>query len=109
MAEISTALRTLTRETAAERCEYCLTPEEFSLTTYEVDHIIALKHGGKTAPDNLAFCCALCNRHKGTDIASIDPETGSVVPLFHSEQEPALKRFLQDLPAFLFCVAGCTK
>jgi len=87
MAEIGTALRNLTRETAAGRCEYCLTPEEFSLTTYEIDHIIALKHGGKTSQDNLAFCCALCNRHKGTDIASIDPATGNVVPLFHPRRD----------------------
>jgi hypothetical protein len=35
----------------------------------------------------LAFCCALCNRHKGTDIASIDPATGNVVPLFHPRRD----------------------
>ena len=27
--------------------------------------------------------CAVCNRFKGSDIASIDPETGQLTPLFH--------------------------
>ena len=39
--------------------------------------------GGQTVVDNLALCCAVCNRFKGSDIASIDPETGQVTPLFH--------------------------
>jgi hypothetical protein len=48
-----------------------------------VDHIIALKHGGQTNFGNLVLCCRLCNRHKGTDIASIDAETGLLQVLFH--------------------------
>jgi len=37
----------------------------------EVDHIISLKHGGASEPDNLAYACAFCNRAKGSDIGSI--------------------------------------
>src|SRR5437763_12968755 len=37
----------------------------------EVDHIISLKHGGASEPDNLAYACAPCNRAKGSDIGSI--------------------------------------
>jgi len=37
--------------------------------------------------DNLALCCALCNKHKGSDIASIDPETGDMQPLFHPRRD----------------------
>jgi len=48
-----------------------------------VDHVIAEKHGGATELDNLALACWRCNRHKGTDLTSIDPETGAITPLFN--------------------------
>lgn len=54
-----------------------------TLAVHEVDHIIAVKHGGRTTDENLALCCTLCNRYKGSDIASIDPKTGLLTPLFH--------------------------
>jgi 5-methylcytosine-specific restriction endonuclease McrA len=53
------------------------------LVEHEIDHVIALKHNGQTVEDNLALCCTLCNRFKGTDIASIDVETGHLTPLFN--------------------------
>jgi hypothetical protein len=49
----------------------------------EVDHIISEKHGGPTSADNLASACLVCNRNKGSDIASIIPETGELVRLFN--------------------------
>jgi HNH endonuclease len=52
-----------------------------------VDHIIAEKHGGQTATDNLALCCIICNQHKGTDLTSIDPQTGQITPLFHPRRD----------------------
>lgn len=58
-------------------CEYCLMPEAFSLIGFEIDHIIAIKHGGSNDIDNLAFACAICNYRKGTDIGTIllpDPQ-----------------------------------
>jgi len=72
MPDISAALRGEVRLRAGNRCEYCLTPEIVSLMGHEIDHIIAVKHGGQTGLTNLALCCAVCNKHKGTDIASID-------------------------------------
>ena len=83
MPEISGALRAEVRSRAKGRCEYCFVPESFALVTHEVDHIIAAKHGGATLLDNLALCCTLCNKYKGTDLASIDPETGEMCRLFH--------------------------
>src|SRR5580704_10083899 len=83
MPEISAALRSEVRSRAENRCEYCLTPELVSLIGHELDHIIATKHGGQTDLANLALCCALCNKHKGTDIASIDRETSELVRLFN--------------------------
>jgi hypothetical protein len=54
---------------------------------HEIDHIIAQKHGGPTVTDNLALSCALCNKHKGSDLASLDPETGLIVPLYHPRRD----------------------
>ncbi|HEX9872242.1 MAG TPA: HNH endonuclease signature motif containing protein [Candidatus Tectomicrobia bacterium] len=48
-----------------------------------MDHVIAEKHGGQTTLDNLALFCTVCNRRQGSDIGSVDPETGNLVPLFH--------------------------
>jgi hypothetical protein len=62
------------REVAARAellCEYCLIAEEDTFFGCEVEHIISLKHGGSSAPDNLAYACAFCNRHKGSDVGSV--------------------------------------
>jgi hypothetical protein len=54
---------------------------------HEPDHVIATKHGGETSADNLAFACFVCNRHKGSDLASVDPETGMIERLYHPRQD----------------------
>ena len=69
------------------RCEYCLIPETAVFAPHEVDHIISQKHGGATESENLALSCALCNKHKGSDLASLDPDTGQIVPLYHPRRE----------------------
>jgi hypothetical protein len=53
------------------------------LLPHQPDHIIAEQHGGETTPDNLALACIHCNRHKGSNIASLDPTTGTLTPLFN--------------------------
>jgi len=83
MSDIADALRDLVRLRAAGLCEYCRISERFTLAEHEIDHVIAVKHGGQTVVENLALCCTVCNRFKGSDIASIDPETGQLTPLFH--------------------------
>jgi hypothetical protein len=83
MPDISPALRELVRSRAGGVCEYCLISEQFTLAEHEIDHVISIKHGGQTVAENLALCCAVCNRLKGSDIASIDPETGQLTPLFN--------------------------
>jgi hypothetical protein len=80
---IGAALRRLVATWARRCCEYCLVHEEDTFFGYEVDHVISEKHGGATAAENLAFACLPCNRRKGSDIASIDPGSGSLVRLFN--------------------------
>lgn len=84
---ISTDLRRIVVERAEARCEYCLIPESVTLATHEIDHIIAQKHQGKTEPDNLALSCTICNKHKGSDIASITSDTGNVIALYHPRRD----------------------
>jgi hypothetical protein len=80
---ISPVLRSRVSERAQGRCEYCHLPAEAAWAFYEIDHVIAEKHGGKTTVDNLAFACVPCNSYKGSDLTSIDPQTGKLARLFN--------------------------
>ena len=64
-----------------------------SPVSHWVDHIVAEKHGGQTTEENLAFSCVLCNQHKGSDLTSIDPESGLITPLFHPRTDPWVEHF----------------
>lgn len=90
---ISSALRRLIRERSQDCCEYCLIPEIATFAPHEIDHIVAEKHGGLTEADNLAYSCTLCNKYKGSDLTSIDPNTGEIVPLYHPRQDLWLEHF----------------
>lgn len=68
---------------ARNRWEYCYVPEEATLAPHEPDHVIGEQYGGKTELDDLAFACFRCNRRKGSNIATIDPQTGLLTPLFN--------------------------
>ena len=71
------------RQRAAHQCEYCRAPEEFSLATFHIEHIIARQHDGSDQDTNLALACPDCNFLKGPNIASFDPETQQMVRRFH--------------------------
>ena len=68
---ISAELRQRVAKRANLLCEYCLVAEADTFYGCEVDHIISLKHGGSSEPENLAYACALCNRAKGSDVGSV--------------------------------------
>jgi hypothetical protein len=84
---VPAALRRIVRERSGDRCEYCLTPESVTFAPHWIDHIVAEKHGGKTEEENLANSCALCNQRKGSDLTSIDFETGQITPLFNPRRD----------------------
>ena len=90
---ISAALRRAVRERARERCEYCLLAESQAFFPHEPDHLIALKHGGKTVSANLGLACFDCNRFKGSDIASLDPISGELVALFNPRKQTWSEHF----------------
>lgn len=64
-------------------CEYCFIPQAFDRLRFEVDHVIAVTHGGKTIVGNLALTCLPCNRFKGPNLSGIDPQSGRLIKLFH--------------------------
>jgi hypothetical protein len=95
---IPNELRRLVTRRAAERCEYCLLHQDDRPEAHQVDHVIALKHGGQTVSENLALACALCNNAKGSDIASIDPMTREVALLYNPRAQRWQEHFqLVDL------------
>jgi hypothetical protein len=49
---------------------------------FQLDHIVARKHEGRTSLANLAYACLACNSYKGPNIAGIDPSSGTLQPLF---------------------------
>jgi 5-methylcytosine-specific restriction endonuclease McrA len=93
---IPVALRRLVHDRAKGCCEYCLLPETAVFASHEVDHIVAEKHSGVTEANNLALSCTLCNKHKGSDLASINPETGEIIPLYHPRRDSWQEHFHLD-------------
>lgn len=103
---IPASLRRLAYARAGGRCEYCQMPERFSFAPYQIDHIIAEKHGGATLADNLALSCILCNKHKGSDLASLDPLTGEITSLFHPRRHIWLEHFTLEADGTLVSVTA---
>src|SRR5436305_2862775 len=91
-------LARVVRRRAAGRCEYCRLPQEATQVPFEIDHIIARKHDGKTVASNLALACFYCNSFKGSDIAGLDPDRGKLTPLFHPRRHKWDWHFRWDGP-----------
>lgn len=77
----------LVRRRAQDLCEYCHASQAHYPERFHVDHVIARQHRGATEPGNLALACLECNRRKGPNIASLDPDSGTIVPLFHPRKD----------------------
>lgn len=95
-ARVSPSLRRLVHARAQGRCEYCLIQEGDSHFPHQPDHVIAQKHRGPTHEDNLAWACYLCNLLKGSDIASVDVETGRIERLFNPRTDRWDEHFRLD-------------
>jgi len=85
--EINEQRRAEVARRAGNRCEYCLIHENDVGFRHQVDHVVSRKHGGSSDLDNLAYACVLCNRRKGSDIASINATTGEAISLFHPRRD----------------------
>ena len=83
MSIISDSLRTQVANLAIFCCEYCLMHERDMIMGAHIDHIISIKHGGRTIISNLAFSCVSCNVNKGSDIATVLLPKTDLVPFFN--------------------------
>jgi len=72
---------------AASRCEYCRMHQALQGGTFHVKHITPSVRGGASTLENLAWSCPGCNLHKSDRIDAHDPQSGTVVPLFHPRQD----------------------
>jgi 5-methylcytosine-specific restriction endonuclease McrA len=91
---IGNPLRADVASRANERCEYCQYPEQFSPSSFEVEHIVPRSAGGLTELKNLALACSHCNAHKATRQKGIDPLTGMDVRLFNPRIDDWTVHFL---------------
>lgn len=91
---IGVITRRRVRERAENRCEYCRTRQDDEpFISYQIEHIIAIQHGGNDDEENLALACTHCNLHKGPNLAGIDPMTGNIEPLFHPRRQSWAEHF----------------
>jgi len=93
---MAAALERLVRRRARGRCEYCRLPQAGSRVPFEIDHIIARKHGGRTIAGNLAVSCIYCNAYKCPNISGLDPATGKLTPLYHPRRHRWSAHFRYD-------------
>ena len=84
---IDEALREFVRRRAGDRCEYCRLPQHAVAGRFHVEHIVAQQHRQDDGSANLALACARCNLQKGTNLATVDPVTGEVVPIFNTRMD----------------------
>ena len=90
---LSNKLRKRVVARAAFICEYCLVHEDDMYSSYQIDHVVSLKHGGTSEFDNLAYACPLCNVYKGTDVGSIVFPTGQFTRLFNPRRDRWIDHF----------------
>ena len=89
-------LRRMVRERAGGRCEYCRLPQEGSVLSFHIGHIVPRQHGGVTGGDHLALACPHCNLHKGPNLTGIDPDSGEVSRLFNPRRDIWSDHFRAD-------------
>lgn len=93
MSDISETTRQRVRERANNRCEYCLSHQDYVMGRLQLDHIHPIARGGSDNEDNLCLACELCNQHKWTKTHELDPQTGQYLALFNPRQQQWSKHF----------------
>ena len=99
--KLSSDVRELVQRRAQGSCEYCQLPQGASILPHQVDHIIGKQHRGSDDSTNLCLCCIRCNLKKGPNIASIDPESGLVVALYHPRRQAWREHFAVSIDGTL--------
>ena len=95
------ALQDLIWRRAGYCCEYCRMPQHGDEATFEIDHVIAVSHGGATLASNLCLSCFSDNSFKGPNLSGIDPKTQKIVVLFHPRRHKWQRHFRWDGPRLI--------
>lgn len=80
---ISNDAKQAVRERARYLCEYCHSSERLSASRFTVDHVKPRSLGGSDQLENLALACRRCNERLYNFVASVDPESQEIVPIFN--------------------------
>ncbi len=82
------ATQRLVRSRAGNRCEYCHLPQDAApFLRFHIEHIQAKQHVQDDSVENLALACPDCNRYKGPNLTTLDPQTREIVLLFHPRKD----------------------
>jgi hypothetical protein len=68
-------------------------PQAADDASFEIDHVIARKHGGRSISNNLCLSCFYCNSFKGSDLSGLDPKTGKLTRLFNPRRNTWARHF----------------
>jgi len=68
---------------ANHQCEFCLAPEEFFNSPFEVEHLVPRARGGINELANLALACRNCNGSKLARLQLRDRETDAMARIFN--------------------------
>jgi hypothetical protein len=97
MSSLPEQTRQRVRQKANNRCEYCLSHQDYVMGRLQIDHIKPTVQGGSDSEDNLCLACELCNQYKWTQTEGIDPQTGETVILFNPRQQNWSEHVAWDL------------
>ncbi|MBT9315297.1 HNH endonuclease [Leptothoe spongobia] len=84
MSSLSDGIRQQVRQRARNRCEYCLSHQDYTMGWLQIDHIQPVARGGMDELENLCLACELCNQYKWTQTEALDPDSGKIIPLFNT-------------------------
>jgi hypothetical protein len=62
-------------------------PQELDPLPFQIDHIVAAQHLGRSELENLALACLGCNKRKGPNAAGFDEVSGKLVPLYNPRRQ----------------------
>jgi hypothetical protein len=84
---VTAAQRKAVIERAGGCCEYCRLGETDAVPSFQIEHIVPVKHRGTDDLDNLCLSCYQCNAFKGPNMAAADPITGTATFLFNPRKQ----------------------
>lgn len=72
---------------AGGRCEYCRMHQSLQGASFHLEHAIPRSKNGGDGLDNLAWACPSCNLRKSDRTEAVDPDIGTIAPLFNPRRD----------------------